>query len=158
MRQILVTFIATLVLTSCQEMQPVFDVPKSRSISADKSRVFPALISFLKRNDIQVLDIDRDQGRILAARSDYAPGEWAACRPARVFSNDDNRRVDRGRPVSRSLKLRIDVIDSADGSEVRPAAQFIEQQINPFRNLPFDTYCVSTGKLERSLLDELAKI
>ena len=158
MRQMLVAFIATFVLTSCQTMQPVFDVPKSGSISADRARVLSALVSFLARNDIQVLDIDRVQGRILAARSDYAPGDWASCRPARVFSRDDNRRVDRGRPVSRSLKLRIDVTDSANGSEVRPAAQFIEQQINPFRNLPFNAYCVSTGKLERSLLDALGKI
>ena len=150
--------VITSVLASCQNAQPAFDVPMSRSIPVGKSVALPAVVTFLEKNGIQVLEIDQAKGRVLAALDNGADEEWSACRPARVFSNDDNRRVDRGRPVSRSVQVQIDVADVETGSDVHATARFGERQINPFRNLSFQARCVSTGKLERDLFDALGRI
>lgn len=44
-----------------------------------------------------------------------------------------------------------DVASTADQTKVDLAVLFSEQQINPFRNLPFTVDCRSKGQLERSL-------
>ena len=150
--------VITSVLVSCQNVQPAFDVPTNRNIPVDKSLVLPAAVAFLEKNGIQVLEVDQAKGRVLAALDNGADEGWSACRPVRVFSNDDNRRIDRGRPVSRSVQMQIDVADVDAGSDVRATARFAERQINPFRNLPFQARCVSTGKLERDLFDALGRV
>ena len=45
--------------------------------------------------------------------------------------------------------------ESAGGTEVQPVARFTEQQLNPYRNWPFDQPCRSTGVLESALLNAL---
>jgi len=143
-----------LVCAGCQRTPPpVYDVPQYRTYAQGKSEIWDAILRFLRANAISVTKADVDAGTIEAARAEFQEMGWAECQRARVVDDQSNsRRRDRGRPVSRSLTLRIDVTTAADQTKVDLAALFSERQINPFRNQPFSVDCRSKGKLERSLL------
>jgi hypothetical protein len=57
--------------------------------------------------------------------------------------------------VDRNLKLTITVGEAGGATEVMLDATFSERQIHPWRNLPFETGCVSKGVLEKALLDAI---
>lgn len=158
MRMMLVAGILGLVLAGCQPKPVVYDVPGSRSFSEDVDVVWSRLLGFAQRNGFELVEVDRARGSIVAIREDYQDQGWAACKTARVVDRDDDKsRRGRGRPVSRDAGLEITVDDGVDGTVVAPRARFTEEQINPFRNLPFTTGCRSKGTLEKSLLDDLAE-
>lgn len=153
MRIFLPIFAAVLILAGCQRPPVVYDVPSSQSYDRDPATIWPAILSFLDANGLATVEADQASGRIVATLTDYQPRDWAACKPARVIDRQGNsNRRDRGRPVDRQLQLDIQVEAAGGGSEVRPQASFTERQINPFKNLPFQVSCLSTGNLERSLL------
>ncbi|MGI9450087.1 MAG: hypothetical protein ACR2QH_05530 [Geminicoccaceae bacterium] len=118
--------------------------------------IWSQVLDFLDRNDLDLVEADQAQGSILAIRTAYQDQGWAVCKPARVIDrHDDKNRRDRGRPVHRDLRLQVRVLAGNDGGVVQPRAEFTEEQINPFRNLPFSTRCRSNGTLENALFEAI---
>jgi hypothetical protein len=131
-------------------------MPESRSFSQDVTVIWSQVLDFLDRNDLDLVEADQAQGSILAIRTAYQDQGWAVCKPARVIDrHDDKNRRDRGRPVHRDLRLQVRVLAGNDGGVVQPRAEFTEEQINPFRNLPFSTRCRSNGTLENALFEAI---
>ena len=141
-----------LALLGCQQQEVVYDVPTGQAYRKAKTDVWDAISNFLRANQITVKSADPDAGVITATRSDFQDMGWAECKRARVVERSDSERVGRGRPISRDLGMRIEIQTAADQTLVGLVAEFTEEQINPFRNLPFNVPCRSTGALERALL------
>jgi hypothetical protein len=134
--------------------RPVYRVEGARTFSQSKDVVWNRLLRFLEANDIRATRADRAGGVIQAERTDYQDAGWAECDIGWVIDNTSNsRRRGRPRPVDRDLALSIGVEESAGATTVTVDARFQEEQINPFRNLPFDRPCRSTGALESALLN-----
>lgn len=153
MRTLIATIFLGLFLIGCQSRPITYNVPESRSFSQDVAVIWPQVLAFLDRNDLDLIEADQTQGSILAIRAAYQDQGWAVCKPARVVDrHDDKNRRDRGRPVHRDLRLQVRVLAGNDDTVVHPKANFTEEQINPFRNLPFTTHCRSNGTLEHALL------
>lgn len=144
-------------LLGCQPVQPSYQVERTRSYQQSKAEVWDQILQFLQASDITVVRSGPGRGVIEAARTNYQDAGWADCRLARVTDrSSNNARPRRARQrVDRNLALTIDVRDAAGATEVTLDARFSERQINPFRNLPFRTGCVSKGVLESSLLNAL---
>ena len=156
MRMIMAAGVLGLVLTGCQPKPVVYDVPGSRSFSDDIDSVWPRVLEAVEANGLDLVEVDRPRGSIVAIREAYQDLGWAFCKTARVVDRDDDKsRRGRGRPVARDLSLELKVDKGADGTLVALGARFTEEQINPFRNLPFTVRCRSKGVLERALLDEI---
>jgi hypothetical protein len=152
MRTLIATVFLGISLSGCQPQPITYDVPESRSFSQDVDTIWPQVLAFLDRNSLDLVEENQAQGSILAIRAAYQDQGWAVCKPARVIDrHDDKNRRDRGRPVSRDLRLQVRVLAGNDGTVVEPKANFTEEQINPFRNLPFTTRCRSNGTLENAL-------
>ncbi|MEM9492112.1 MAG: hypothetical protein AAGC55_23395, partial [Myxococcota bacterium] len=109
----------------------------------------------LRANDFSVVRYDPAAGTIEARRIPYPDAGWAYCEPAVVTAHfGNNRRPRRTRmALDRSVTLAVSVTESGGMVQVAPRARFTERQINPYRNLPFDAPCQSTGVLEKALLD-----
>lgn len=158
MRMIMAAGVFGLMLAGCQSKPVVYDVPGSRTFSEDADVLWPRLLWFAERNGFELVEVDRVLGSIVAIREAYQDQGWAACKTARVVDRDDDKsRRGRGRPVSRDARLEITLDAAAAGTVVTPRARFTEEQINPFRNLPFTTGCRSKGTLEKALLDNIAE-
>lgn len=143
-------------LTGCQSPPIVYDVPGSRSYDRDNATIWPDLVNAIEAEGIKIAEADPTSGRLVAELIDYQPKGWAACKPARVIDrHDDKNRRDRGRPVDRQLRLTVQLADTGAGSVVDMQTSFSERQINPFKNLPFQVRCPSTGELERALFAAL---
>jgi len=126
--------------------------------SEDAAVIWPQVLAFADRKGLDLVEANWAQGSILAIREAYQDQGWAACKPVRVIDRQDDRsRRGRGRPVSRDLRLDVRVLANRDGTVVEPRARFTEEQINPFRNLPFTTRCRSKGTLERALLEAISE-
>jgi hypothetical protein len=136
--------------------RPVYHVEQARTFSQSKDAIWDQVLRFLAANDIRATRADRAGGMILAERTDYQDAGWAECDIGWVIDNTSNsRRRGRPRPVDRELVLAIAVAESAGATRVTVDARFEEEQINPFRNLPFDRPCRSKGVLESALLNAL---
>jgi hypothetical protein len=119
--------------------------------------IWNRILRFLQANDITVRRDDVARGTIEAYRLRYQDAGWAECELAvRTDRSSDTPRPRRARQrVDRDLALTITVGEAGGATEVRLDATFTERQIHPWRNLPFRTGCVSTGVLERALLDAI---
>ena len=158
MRMIMVAGVLGLMVAGCQPKPIVYDVPGSRSLPENVDSVWPRVLRFAAANGLELVEVDRARGSIVAIREGYQDQGWAACKTARLVDRDDDKsRRGRGRPVSRDLRLDITVDAGADGTVVAPMARFTEEQTNPFRNLPFMVACRSKGTLEKALLDAIAE-
>jgi len=156
MRTLLVTIVLGLSVVGCQPKPVIVPAPESRSFAEDIELIWPRTLAFLDQHDLEVVEANREQGRIVAIRHAYQDQGWAFCKPARVIDRrNDRSRRNRGRPVSRDARLHLHILASDGGTVVRPKARFTEEQINPFRNLPFTAGCRSKGSLENALLDAL---
>lgn len=145
-----------MLLAGCQSPPVVYDVPTSRSYDRDTRDVWTDLIAAVGAQGLSIVEADRTTGRLVATLTDYAPRGWAACRPARVIDrHDDKSRRGRGRPVDRMLDLTVQLEETDGRSKIGMRANFSERQINPFKNLPFQVGCRSTGELERGLFATL---
>jgi len=140
-------------LMGCQPQPINYNVPESRSYSEDATLVWSRVLAFLDENDLSLVEADRTQSSVTAIRSAYQDQGWAFCKPARVIDrHDDKNRRARGRPVHRTLRLQVRVSEDNNGTVVQPKALITEEQINPFRNLPFTARCLSKGTFENALL------
>lgn len=146
--------VAAAALAACQpQPPPEFEVPSSRTYQASKAEVWEGVLGYLDANEIAVRRQDFARGEIVAGRQGYEDQGWAWCERAIVADrSSDSRRPTRARPSSRDLALQIQVRALDGASEVLLAAEFSEEQINPYRNLPLTQPCLSTGVLERELL------
>ena len=158
MRNLIVTVFIGLTFVGCQPRPIAFSVPESKIFSQDVAVIWPHVLAFLDRNDLDLVEADEVQGSILAIRAGYQDQGWAVCKPARVIDRHDGKnRRRRGRQVHRDLRLQVSLSASIDGTVVQPRAYFTEEQINPFRNLPFTTRCRSNGTLETALFEAVDK-
>ena len=158
MRTLIATVFLGLSLVGCQPQPVTYNVPESRPFSRDAAVIWPQVLAFLERNGLVLVEMDQAQGSILATRAAYQDEGWADCKPARVIDrHDDKNRRGRGRPVNRDLRLQVRILAGNGGTVVQPRADFTEQQINPFRNLPFTTRCRSNGTLENALFKAIAE-
>jgi hypothetical protein len=146
-------------LLGCQQPQPTYHVERSRSYQQSKTVVWGKILWFLQANDITVRQSDPESGTVQADRQNYQDAVgWAECELARATDRSSNNpRPRRARQrLDRSVSLMIAVREAGDATEVTVDATFIERQIHPWRNLPFETGCVSRGVLEKALLDAIA--
>jgi hypothetical protein len=146
-------------LLGCQKPQPTYQVERSRTYQESKNVDWDRILQFLQANDLTVLQANPDQGRIEAERQNYQDtAGWAECELARATDrSSDTPRPRRARQrVDRSVSLTIGVREAGAATEVAIDDTFTETQIHPWRNLPFETGCISRGVLEKSLLDAIA--
>lgn len=152
----LAVLVAGLLAVACQTPRPVYHVERARTFNQSEEAIWNQILRFLQANDIHATRADRAAGVIVAQRTDYVDAGWAECEIGWVIDNTSNsRRRGRPRPVDRALVLAVGVEESAGATTVTVDARFEEEQINPFRNLPFDRPCRSTGVLESALLNAL---
>jgi hypothetical protein len=153
----LAVLVAGSLAVACQTSpRPVYHVERARSFSQSEDAIWNQILRFLQANDIRATRADRAAGTILAERTDYQDAGWAECEIGWVIDNTSNsRRRGRPRPVERDLVLAIGVAERAGATTVTVDARFEEEQIDPFRNLPFDRPCRSKGVLESALLNAL---
>jgi hypothetical protein len=146
------------VLLGCQQPQPTYHVERSRSYAQDKAQVWDKVLQFLQANGIAVRQSDFAAGTIEATRLNYQDAGWAECELAvRTDQSSDTLRPRRARQrVDRSLMLAISVREAGGATAVALDPTFTERQIHPWRNLPFETGCVSKGVLEKALLDAIS--
>lgn len=144
-------------LLGCQQPHPTYDVERSRSYAEDKAEVWDEILQFLQANDITVTRSNLERGTIEADRLNYQDAGWAECVLAvRTDRSSDSPRPRRARQrVDRSLSLEIAVREAGGMTTVTLDSTFTERQIHPWRNLPFETGCVSKGVLEKTLLDTI---
>jgi hypothetical protein len=148
-----VPLLIALVLVGCQAQPVVDDVPSRQSFDASRADVWERLVAAVEAEGLSIDEADPSSRRLSATLVAYQDRGWAVCTPRRVIDrHDDKSRRGRGRPVHRQLDLAADV-DAQ--STVGLRASISERQINPFKNLPFDVRCRSTGALERSLFDRI---
>ncbi len=158
MRIVFGLIIATVVLTGCQTTPVTYDVPRSQIHDRAPAALWPAITQAVEMSGMNITAGHEGPPSLIAARGVDQPGDWAACKRARVIDrHDDKSRRGRGWPMGRMVQLVVDVEKVGDGSKVSLRATFIEEQINPFKNLPFQVRCRSTGVLERSLLDAIGR-
>jgi hypothetical protein len=144
-------------LLGCQKPQPSYDVERSRSYQQSKTEVWNKILQFLQADDITVRRSDPATGTIQAERKNYQDAGWAECELAiGTDRSSDTSRPRRARQrIDRSLSLSITVNEAGGATEVALTARFTERQVHPWRNLPFETGCVSKGVLEKALLDAI---
>jgi hypothetical protein len=144
-------------LLGCQQPQPTYIVERMRSYQQDKTLVWNKILQFLQANQITVRQSDFERGTIEADRLNYQDAGWAYCELAiRTDRSSDTARPRRARQrIDRSLSLVIAVRETDAATDVTVDARFTERQIHPWRNLPFETGCVSKGVLEKALLDAI---
>jgi hypothetical protein len=144
-------------LLGCQQPQPTYQVERSRSYQQDKTVVWDKILQFLRANDITVRHADFERGTIEADRLNYQDAGWAECELAiGTDRSSDTPRPRRARQrIDRSLSLAIAVRETDAATDVTLDARFTERQVHPWRNLPFQTGCVSKGVLEKALLDAI---
>ena len=114
------------------------------------------VLQFLQANDITVQRSDFATGTIEARRTNFQDtAGWAACELAiGTDRSGNNSRPRRARQrLDRDLSLVATVRDAGSATEV--AITFTERQVHPWQNTPFRTGCVSTGALEKALLDAI---
>lgn len=144
-------------LLGCQQPHPTYDVERSRTYQQDKTEVWNKTLQFLQANDITIRQGDFESGMIAADRMNYQDAGWAECELAiGTDRSSDSPRPRRARQrVDRSLSLAITVREAGGATQVTLDPTFTERQIHPWRNLPFQTGCVSKGVLEKALLDAI---
>jgi hypothetical protein len=142
----------------CQQPQATYDVERARTYQQDKAEVWSRILQSLQANDITVTQSDFAAGTIEATRQNYQDAGWAECELAiGTDRSGDTPRPRRARQrIDRSLALQIVVRATAAGTEVMLDPTFTERQVHPWRNLPFETGCVSKGVLEKALLDAIS--
>ncbi|MEM7023396.1 MAG: hypothetical protein AAF637_12510 [Pseudomonadota bacterium] len=142
-------------LLGCQPLPPTYTVERTRSYQQSEADVWDKIQQFLQANNITVRRSDRQQGTIDADRANYQDAGWADC-PLGIGRDRDGNRPRRVRQrMDRSLTLKVALSQANGITMVTLDARFTERQIHPWRNLPFRTGCVSTGVLEKSLLDSI---
>jgi hypothetical protein len=145
-----------ILLASCQTPPPVYQVEEARSYAKAKPVVWDEILVFLERYEISPVRADPAAGRLEAERHAFEDMGWADCERAWVTDNTSNSpRPTRAHPVARDLNLRIALQETGGTTEVGLAARFTEEQIDPYRNMPFTQPCRSKGVLEKALLDAL---
>jgi hypothetical protein len=119
--------------------------------------VWNKILQFLQANQITVRQSDFERGTIEANRLNYQDAGWAYCELAiRTDRSSDTSRPRRARQrIDRTLSLAITVRETGGTTEVTLDPTFTERQIHPWRNLPFQTGCISKGVLEKALLDAI---
>jgi hypothetical protein len=143
-------------LAACQPPPPVYHVEQSRSYAKARPVVWDELLVFLERHQIVPIRADPAGGRLEAGRHAFEDMGWADCERAWVIDHTSNSaRPTRAEPVARDLSLKIALEEAVGTTEVGLVARFTEEQIDPYRNLPFTQPCRSKGVLERALLDAL---
>jgi hypothetical protein len=156
MRQGVGLLLAGSMVVACQTPPPAYQVERSRTYGQSKEQIWNKVLRFLKQNDITATRVDFAAGTIEAERSHYQDAGRADCPiPWVVDHNSNSNRRRKARPVDRDLALAIQVREAAGATDVALDARFQEEQINPWRNLPFDQPCRSKGVLERALLNAL---
>jgi hypothetical protein len=147
---------ALVLLASCQQPEPVYHVETSRVYAEDRQAVFDAVLRFLESRDIRIVGGSVESGVIRAERTSFEDAGWADCKRQWVHDiSSDSPRPTRARPVDRDLDLRILLRETDAGTEVQLHPVFSEEQINPYRNLPFRAPCRSKGVLEAELLNSI---
>ncbi len=143
-------------LAACQAPPRVYHVEQTRSYAKARPVIWDEILVFLERHAIAPTEADPESGWLEAERHAFDDMGWADCKRAWVIDHTSNSaRPTRARPVARDLSLKIALQEAGDTTEVGLVARFTEEQIDPYRNLPFMQPCRSTGVLERTLLDAL---
>ena len=159
MRQGVGLLLAGSMVIACQTPQPVYQLERSRTYGQSKEQIWNDVLSFLKKNDITATRVDFAGGSIDAERSALSrcrlgrlpdPHGWSIITATRTAGGKRDRSI-------ATLALAIQVREAVGATDVTLDARFQEQQINPWRNLPFDQRCRSKGVLERTLLDALGQ-
>jgi hypothetical protein len=127
-----------------------------RTYAKAKPVVWDEILAFLEDHRIVPTRADPEAGGLEAERHAFEDVGWADCERAWVIDHSSrSARPTRAEPVARDLSLWIVLEESVGTTAVGLGARFTEEQIDPYRNLPFAQPCRSKGVLERALLDAL---
>ena len=150
------TLLAAALVAACQAPPLVDHVEQMRSFPKSKPVVWNEILAFLADHRIVPIRADPGGGRLLAVWHAFEDMGWAECERAWVVDHSSrSARPTRAQPVARDLTLWIGLREAVGTTEVGLEARFSEQQIDPYRNLPFTQPCRSRGVLEQALLDAL---
>ena len=150
------TLLAAALVAACQAPPLVDHVEQMRSFAKAKPVVWNEILVFLEDHRIVPTRADPGGGRLEAVRHAFEDMGWADCERAWVVDHSSrSARRTRAEPVARDLTLWIGLREAVGTTEVGLEARFTEQQIDPYRNLPFTQPCRSKGVLEQALLDAL---
>ncbi len=143
-------------LAACQTPPPVYHIEVSRTYAKAQPVVWDEILAFLEAHRIVPIRGDPGGGWLEAERHAFEDMGWADCERAWVIDHSSrSARPTRAEPVARDLSLRIALQEAVGTTEVGLEARFTEEQIDPYRNLPFAQPCRSKGVLEKALLDAL---
>jgi hypothetical protein len=148
--------LAGLLVVACRTPPPAYHVERSRTYGQSKEQIWDDVLRFLEENRITPTRVDPASGTIEAERRHYQDAGWADCPiPWVVDHNSNSNRRRKARPIDRDLALAVQVREAAGETGVTLDARFQEEQINPWRNQPFNQRCLSKGVLEGALLNAL---
>ncbi len=152
----LAVLVAGSLAVACQTSpRPVYHVEQARSYARARMRSGTRSCASSRPTTFGRPGPTAPAGTILAERTDYQDAGWAECEIGWVIDNTSNS----GGAAARARSIAIWSGDRGRGERrERPRdveARFEEEQIDPFRNLPFDQPCRSKGVLESALLNAL---
>ena len=140
---------AALVVSGCATVQPSpREVVNSRTYSQSRDVVIDRVLASSVRNAMIIRKVDRASGLVTVEREIVDPDgatiySWAECGWSSLFD----------RAVSQRVELNYLVQQGRDGTTVTINGRYLELRLNiPMQNTQWAT-CVSTGVLERNLLD-----
>jgi hypothetical protein len=140
---------AVLLLSGCASVQPMpHEVDNTRTYPASRDVVWDRVLAASARNEMIIRKADRENGLITVEREIINPHgstifSWAECGWNSLFD----------RAVSQRVELNYVVHRERDGTTVTVNGRYLELRLNiPLQKTQWAN-CVSTGVLERNLLD-----
>jgi hypothetical protein len=126
-------------------------VPTTRTVAAPEGQVRDRIAAALR--DLG-LPPEPTRSGVQAVARGSASRDWADCRLALISSyQDDAPRHQWESPGARQARIEVSLAPAGSGTRVSVEPRFSATYRDPFRNLPVERGCASTGALERRLLD-----
>lgn len=129
-------------LAGCATMPVATDFDNSRSYSQSKDAVWTDLVTFFATNNIQIKTIEKVSGVIYAERGRFDDA-IADCGEDPFYPE-----------ISRIASFNVLVLSQGAQTSVTVTSEYKANRLGPY-NEPKTTQCLSTGVLERRILDAI---
>jgi len=134
----------TLALAGCATPPNVHRIENSRSYSKSKDAVWSNLIEFFSENNIQIKTLEKDSGVVYADVMGVTPGLSVDCGGPGIWA-----------VISTSATVNV-FVRKASGGEVAATVNIVGTQEHQLGARYRTVRCVSTGHIERRILDALS--
>lgn len=142
---------ALLLLAACATAPATPTVPTTRTVAAPVDQVRQKVVTAVR--DSGLMPETTPTGVLAVARGSASP-DWADCRLA-LFSWDQDDGPPRSSwqsPQARQARVAVSLTPEGQGTRVSVSPQFSATYSDPYRSLPVEQGCISTGALESRLL------